>query len=135
MPRIVALDDDAEVLALLPRLLARSGFDTDCATTPEAFLALVAETDYAAAIVDFWLGTETSLAVLDRLRAERRSLPIILISGGGGGHSAETAEALGDVSGIAAFLHKPFRRQDLLDALAACPGIGPVPGAGGTPSD
>jgi len=122
MPKIAVIDDDAEILALLPRLLEGSGFEADCAQTPEDFLALLDRGDHAAAIVDFWLGREASLGLLDRMQAEGRSLPIILMSGGGGGHSAEIAEALGDLSGIAAFLHKPFRRAELLRTLAACIG-------------
>ncbi|MGC9419348.1 MAG: response regulator [Rhodovulum sp.] len=120
MPRIAVIDDEPEFLDLLPRLLAGSGFEVDCAATPEAFFALLAQAPYDAVLVDFWLGHDTALGVLDRLAAEARDLPVILVSGGGGGHSAEMAEALGHVSGVAAFLHKPFRRDELLRTLTAC---------------
>ncbi|TCP43157.1 response regulator [Rhodovulum marinum] len=120
MPRIAVIDDEPEFLDLLPPLLAGSGVQVDCARTPEAFFALLAQARYDAVLVDFWLGGETSLGVLDRIAAEAGDLPVILVSGGGGGHSAEMAEALGHVSGVAVFLHKPFRREELLRALDAC---------------
>ncbi|SIO16817.1 Response regulator receiver domain-containing protein [Rhodovulum sp. ES.010] len=120
MRKIAIIDDDPEVLDLLALLLAGSEFEADLAGTSEEFLALLRGGGYAGVIVDFWLKNESALELLDRLAAEAGDLPIILISGGGGGHSPEMAEALGHVTGVAAFLPKPFRREELLAILARC---------------
>lgn len=114
---VVVIDDDVEILELLPRLLAGSVFEADCAASAADFLALLRDKDYCAAIIDFWLEDETSLDLLDRVEEIAPGLPIIVMSGGGGGHSAEVAEALGNISGATEFLHKPFRRDELLQKL------------------
>ncbi|RBO55180.1 hypothetical protein DSD19_00050 [Rhodovulum sp. BSW8] len=117
MPKVVVIDDDVEILKIFPRLLAGSEFEPCCTSDVETFLERVRSERPVAAIVDFWLLDNTALPLLDRLRAEGLDLPVVLMSGGGGGHSALMAETLGEVCGIVSFLHKPFRRAEVIEAL------------------
>ena len=55
---------------------------------------------------------------MDDLRADLAGLPILIISGGNSATDLETTQAIADISGAVAFLQKPFRKKDLLAAVA-----------------
>jgi putative two-component system response regulator len=111
-PRVLVIEDDGSIRALLTVLLEREGFDVLTAVDGEAGLAAVDSSDPDVVILDIGLPRIDGLEVTRRLRANRatRTLPIILL----------TARASIDdmVAGLDAgaddFIRKPFERPELL---------------------
>ena len=111
-PRVLVIEDDPSIRALLTALLEREGFDVATASDGDAGLAAVHERDPDVVILDVGLPRIDGLEVTRRLRANRstRTLPIILL----------TARASIDdmVAGLDAgaddFIGKPFERPELL---------------------
>lgn len=111
-PRILVIEDDGSIRALLTALLEREGFDVKTAMDGEAGLAAVYEHDPDVVLLDIGLPRLDGLEVTRRLRANRatRALPVILL----------TARASIDdmVAGLDAgaddFIAKPFQRPELL---------------------
>lgn len=78
--RIVVIDDDAEVLALLGKVLVRAGFEVLGAGTGEAGLALVEAQEVHCVVVDKLLPQMGGLEVVAELRRRRPQLPVVLVS-------------------------------------------------------
>lgn len=110
--RVLVVDDVAEMRTLIRRVLSADGYQVDVAAT----LAEARSLDpagYSAVLVDAHLGSEHGIDLIEELRsadpaAARRCL---VITGG----PAEAGPA-----GLA-FLAKPFRAADLLDAVHTLP--------------
>jgi putative two-component system response regulator len=110
--RILIVEDDAAIRALLTVLLEREGFDVVTAADGEAGFAAVRAHEPDVVLLDVGLPRLDGLEVTRRLRASRatRTLPIILL----------TARASLDdmVAGLDAgaddFIGKPFERTELL---------------------
>jgi CheY-like chemotaxis protein len=110
--RVLVVDDVAEMRTLIRRVLSADGYQVDVAAT----LAEARSLDpagYSAVLVDAHLGSEHGIDLIEELRsadpaAARRCL---MITGG----PADAGPA-----GLA-FLAKPFRAADLLDAVHTLP--------------
>ncbi len=112
-PRILVVDDDAEMRALLVELLRHEGCDTvQAANGAEALIRLRTES-FAAIILDKNMPGLSGLDLLPGLRKICPETPVILIT------------AFGDVEtyvdamekGASAYLFKPFGMEELLQAL------------------
>lgn len=82
MPTILLVDDDANFLAALDRLLLRDGHRTRIATHTAAALEQVgaAPDGVDLVIADLRLWQESGLDLLFELRRRRPDLPVILLS-------------------------------------------------------
>jgi len=112
-PRILVVDDDAEMRALLLELLRHEGWDPDqAANGAEALIRLRSES-FAVIILDKNMPGLSGLDLLPGLRKICPATPVILIT------------AFGDVEtyvdavekGAFAYLFKPFRMEELVQAL------------------
>jgi CheY-like chemotaxis protein len=126
--RVLVVDDVAEMRTLIRRVLSADGYQVDVAAT----LAEARSLDpggYSAILVDAHLGSEHGIDLIEELRsadpaAARRCL---VITGG----PADAGPA-----GLA-FLAKPFRAADLLDAVHTLPQPAPPqpdPSSSGPPA-
>lgn len=117
--QILLVEDDPEISKLIVQFLKRDGAEIIAASGLEQARQILSErTDFDLAIVDFWLGQVTAVALIDELRVNRRDVPVVIISGGNPITDLETTQAIADLSGAVAFLQKPFRKAELLDAVA-----------------
>jgi CheY-like chemotaxis protein len=115
--RVLVVDDVAEMRTLIRRVLSADGYQVDVAAT----LAEARSLDpggYSAVLVDDHLGSEHGIDLIEELRsadpaAARRCL---VITGGPAGTGP---------AGLA-FLAKPFRAADLLDAVHTLPQPAPL---------
>ncbi len=116
MKRLLLLEDDAALSDLPARFLSDYQI-LRASTVVDAMSCLERGKALDAAIIDFWLVEGTAIPVLDALRYDYPQVPVIVISGGNQSFSPELTEAFSVLSRADLFLHKPFRREDLLRAL------------------
>jgi DNA-binding NtrC family response regulator len=115
---VLLIEDDSDLRQLLSKFLEDSDFDVveaECFKTATEHLE--SSNTFAAALVDFWIGTDSAVPLLDMIRDKFPEMPVVLISGGGGNVTLETTRAVGEVSGALQFLQKPFKKAELIQVL------------------
>ncbi|WP_240311460.1 response regulator [Pseudosulfitobacter pseudonitzschiae] len=118
--QILLVEDDPAVRSLIVKFLTQGGADVHEADSPDQARKVLAErTDIDLAILDFWLGNDNAVGLMDDLHSDLKGIPIIIISGGNPATDLETTQAIADISGAVAFVQKPFLRAELLSAVAA----------------
>ncbi|MCB2412509.1 EAL domain-containing response regulator [Demequina sp. TTPB684] len=118
--RVLAIDDDHLVGAMLAAHAKAAGFDAKVTDSPEEFYALATAWKPTFVVVDLVMGAVDGLAVLKRL-AELKSDAAVIITSGMGSKILDSARQFAAASGLAygGVLHKPFRRADVAAVLAA----------------
>ncbi len=110
-PIIVIVDDDEAVRHSLQALLEAAGHCIQVFPSGEAFFDTPSVG--ACMVVDLHLPGLDGIQVIERLRAQGASTPVILISGRfDAGSRARAADA-----GAAALLEKPLREHRLLESI------------------
>lgn len=113
-PRLLAVDDDPEILDLLRRGLAIEGFDVHVAADGEAALQALAQRPADVVILDVMMPGLDGLAVIQRIR-ETSDVPVLFLS---------ARERVRDrIAGLEAggddYLPKPFAFGELVARLRA----------------
>jgi FixJ family two-component response regulator len=121
--RVVLIDDDADILESLRALVDLYGYQSECYSNAEGFLAELARENPVypgpvCVVSDVRMGDVDGLELLRRV-GDRDALPLILISGHSGIREAIDAFRLGVVD----FLVKPFEAEALLAAVSRALGI------------
>lgn len=109
--RVLVVDDDELVLRSVQRSLLRAGYTVLTATTGEQALAEAREHKPDLALVDFALGREDGLELLDRLREEIPGCLRVLMTGNRDFPVVVEAVNRGQVVRV---LNKPFQPSDLV---------------------
>ncbi|HTO62343.1 MAG TPA: response regulator [Bradyrhizobium sp.] len=117
---ILVVDDETAVCRTIEHLLRRNGYAvTVCAEGLRA-VDLLAQRDFAVALVDLNLSDVHGSQAIRAARAVRPALPIVVMSG----LVAESGRSPPDFLGMSIRigglyrLTKPFKPQDLLDLIA-----------------
>jgi FixJ family two-component response regulator len=110
---VIVIDDDPDFLASLGRLLRSVGLDSRLFANLPDFLAFERPEAPTCLILDVRLPGRSGLDFQRDLAAASVSLPIVFITGHGDIPMSVQAMKAGAVE----FLTKPFRDQDLLDAV------------------
>jgi FixJ family two-component response regulator len=110
---VFIIDDDARMRAALERLLKSVGLHAELFATPQDFLRHKLPDIASCLVLDVRLPGMSGLEVQRKLNERSVSIPIIFITGHG--DIPMTVEAM--KSGAVEFLTKPFRDQDLVDAI------------------
>jgi two-component system response regulator FixJ len=108
------VDDEPELLASLSLILQREGHDVHTFSTGEAFLAVAADLPPGCVLLDLRLPDLDGLEVQHRLGELDTDHAVVLLTGFGEVPDAVSAMRAGAVD----FLRKPYRRDNLLDALS-----------------
>jgi FixJ family two-component response regulator len=114
-PTVLVIDDDLKVRDSIGQLLRSLGIDTRLFASVSDFLKSDNPEGPACLVLDVRLPGRSGLAFQGDLTAANRDLPIIFITGHG--DIPMTVQAM--KRGAIEFLTKPFRDQDLLDAIEA----------------
>ena len=114
-PLISIVDDDEALRNSLDDLVQSIGFGTQGFASAEAFLNSSQARDTACLILDVRMPGMNGLDLQRRIVAARWRIPIIFITS----HADDTARARALEAGAVAFLHKPFREEELLRAMDA----------------
>src|SRR5213595_3849826 len=112
-PSIVVIDDDASIRKALDNLLRSVGLDVELFKSPQEFLQSNRPDRPGCIVLDVRFPGRSGLDMQRELAAVNTPLPIIFITGYGDIPMSVRAMKAGAVE----FLTKPFRDQDLLDAV------------------
>ena len=112
---VLIIDDDAEFRDSVVRLLRTVGLDTRQFSSVSDFLKADVPEGPTCLVLDVRLPGRSGLELQRELAAANRQLPIIFITAHG--DIPMTVRAM--KGGAIEFLTKPFRDQDLLDAIEA----------------
>lgn len=111
-PTVFVIDDDSAMRQAVESLLDSVGLNVKLFATAQAFLALELPDAPGCVVLDVRLRGQSGLAV-QRQIAHRLRLPVILMTAHG--DIAMSVEAM--KAGAIDFLTKPFRAQDMIDAV------------------
>jgi two-component system CheB/CheR fusion protein len=113
LPTVFVVDDDRAVRNGMQELLEEHGHAAASYASGEAFLAAEPPDRDGCLVVDAVMPGMGGIALLERLKAEKRSLPAIMITGHG--DIAMAVQAM--KAGAADFLEKPVRAEELLSSI------------------
>ena len=113
VPAVFIVDDDADVRESLQELLESVGLHSQSFGTAQEFLAVRRGDDPSCLILDVRLPGISGLDLQHELKRVRISIPIIFLTA----HADVPMSVRAMKSGAVEFLTKPFRQQDLLDAV------------------
>ena len=139
--RVLVVDDEPDIVALVAYHLARSGYQVATAATGAEALAQASRERPALVVLDLMLPDRSGFEVLEQLRASEstRRLAVLMLTARGG----EADRIRGLSLGADDYLAKPFSPQELvlrvgaiLRRVAAAPTDATrTPGNGGAPDD
>jgi FixJ family two-component response regulator len=110
---VFVIDDDARIRAATERLLKSVGLHAESYATPKEFLTRKLPDGPTCLVLDVRLPGMSGLDVQRKLAEEGVEIPVIFITG----HADIPMTVKAMKSGAVEFLTKPFRDQDLLDAI------------------
>ena len=113
MPRVLIVDDQKDVRAMVAIVLRVNHYDVVEAESGAAGLKAFGEETFDAAIVDIFLADTSGVDVMATIRECAPGFPIVAVSG------MTALDFIGEAPGLADVicLQKPFRPNDLLQAL------------------
>jgi len=112
-PIVLIVDDDTRMSAALQRLLKTVGLHSESFAAPEDFLRHNLPNGPSCLVLDVRLPGMSGLEVQSRLIEMGVQIPIIFITS----HADIPMTVKAMKSGAVEFLTKPFRDQDLIDAI------------------
>jgi DNA-binding NtrC family response regulator len=114
MPRILVVDDQPDVRAMIAMLLRVNHFEVIEAENTAGALRAFEATTFDGAIVDIFLGDACGLDLISAMRERAPGLAVVAVSG------MATVDAVSRPSDLAdvVCLQKPFRPAELLRAVS-----------------
>jgi DNA-binding NtrC family response regulator len=117
-PRVLAADDDPDVLAALKLLLKGESFELETATSPASALSALESRDFDVALLDLNYARDTTsgregLELVERLRALDPTLPVVVMTAWGSVDGAVAAVR----RGARDYVQKPWDNARLIQTL------------------
>ena len=113
--RVLLVEDNVELVSLLKRGLAQSGFDTDSVGTATDAAHVLSTMRYAAIVLDLGLPDDDGLTVLREIRRRGDSTPVLVLTARDGVSDRVT----GLREGADDYMAKPFAMEALIARLHA----------------
>jgi two-component system response regulator RegA len=113
MQRVLVVDDDALFRNALVRDFRNRGCNTEAASTVEEAVAAVRSHKPDLAVVDLRLEQRSGFEVLEKVRAARPEVRVVMLTGYGTIPLAVQALQLGAVN----FLSKPISAEQIIEAV------------------
>lgn len=110
---IAVVDDEPGVRSGLGRLLRSAGYDAETFASGREWLAAPPEPRPDCLILDIRMPGIDGFELIDRMRAEGRELPVIILTS----FPSELSRRRALEAGVEAFLTKPVERSTLVEAL------------------
>jgi CheY-like chemotaxis protein len=113
--KVLVVDDDPIMHRVLKHYLEERGYETLTAGTGGQAIEVASNELPDLILLDVGMPDMSGLAALRQLKEQEatRLIPVIVITA----HADRTTQLESKISGAAAFLTKPFRLAELLDAL------------------
>lgn len=108
MDRVLIIDDDRELCALVQRTLVAAGVDADCCHSGQSGLLRMEGRDYQLVILDVMMPGFDGFDTLEKIRA-RSCVPVLMLTAKGDGAS----KVRGLRAGADDYLPKPFDLEEL----------------------
>ena len=113
--KILLVDDEAQLTDALSAILKRNKFAVDVANDGETGYDLALYGDYDLIVLDIMMPKMNGIEVLDKLRKNNISIPILLLSA-----KSETDDKISGLnSGADDYLTKPFETDELIARINA----------------
>ena len=124
--RILVVDDEPAIRALVARIAQRAGFDVDVARDGAEAIVKLDETKFEVVILDLMMPNVDGYGVIDHVRATGGQHPAIILI------SAADSAAFRRVDGsiVHSIIRKPFDIDVLSDLITAAAEARAVPDAG-----
>jgi DNA-binding response OmpR family regulator len=116
MQRVLIIDDDEQLRALLYEILDREGFEVVEATNGAEGLKLYRSQPADLVITDLIMPEKEGVETIMELRHEFPNVRVVAISGGGRSGGRDYLPIAAQL-GARRTLAKPFSRQEILDAV------------------
>ncbi len=113
--KILVVDDDMRLRALLERYLVEQGFTVRSAANAEQMDRLLARENFHLLVLDLMLPGEDGLSICRRLRQKDNSIPIVMLTAKGD----EIDRIIGLEIGADDYMPKPFNPRELLARIKA----------------
>ena len=111
MGRILVVDDDSTSRNSVRRILEREGYAVHEADNVESALEALKEQSFDLMVCDYRMPGKSGLDLLSELRQIHSRMPVLMVSAFADAETEKKARHLGAIG----LLHKPFRRQELLN--------------------
>lgn len=116
LARILVIEDDDILRALMRKMLTRSGYEVVEAADGSYAVQLYREHDIDLIVTDLFMPDTEGMEVIRQLRQESQEAKIIAISGGSSFDSIDYLD-VARLIGAAKTLNKPFGSRELLEAV------------------
>ncbi|QSX33772.1 two-component system response regulator OmpR [Shewanella avicenniae] len=113
--KILVVDDDMRLRALLERYLMEQGFQVRTAANAEQMDRLLERENFHLLVLDLMLPGEDGLSICRRMRQQGSTLPIVMLTAKGD----EVDRIIGLELGADDYLPKPFNPRELLARIKA----------------
>ncbi|MGV7241955.1 response regulator [Caballeronia sp. M23-90] len=113
--RVIVLDDEAELRNMLQRFLTSHGFYVRVVADGKQLDRYLQREPYDVLVLDLMMEPEDGLTVCKRLRAERQTLPILMLTAKGDA----VDRVVGLETGADDYLAKPFLPDELIARIRA----------------
>ncbi|MEY2341835.1 sigma 54-interacting transcriptional regulator [Acidithiobacillus sp. IBUN Pt1247-S3] len=108
--KVLLVDDDADLLRLLSLRMKSAGYQVSTAANGREALSLLAVEHPALVITDLKMDEMDGMALLDAIRRDYPTLPVIILTA----HGSIPDALLAANQGVFAFLTKPFDGKELM---------------------
>jgi two-component system phosphate regulon response regulator OmpR len=113
--KVLIVDDDARLRALLERYLGEQGFSVKAVADGAQMDRALARELYDLMVLDLMLPGEDGLAICRRLRAQGNEMPVVMLTAKGD----EVDRIVGLEMGADDYLPKPFNPRELVARISA----------------
>ena len=113
--KILVVDDDMRLRALLERYLMEQGYQVRSAANAEQMDRLLERENFHLLVLDLMLPGEDGLSICRRLRQQENRIPIVMLTAKGD----EVDRIIGLELGADDYLPKPFNPRELLARIKA----------------
>ncbi|NMP16993.1 MULTISPECIES: two-component system response regulator OmpR [unclassified Thalassotalea] len=114
-PKVLVVDDDMRLRALLERYLVEQGYVVRSAANSEQMDRLLERENFHLIVLDLMLPGEDGLSICRRLRQDDNEIPIIMLTAKGD----EVDRIIGLELGADDYMPKPFNPRELLARIKA----------------
>lgn len=114
-PKVIAVDDDGEIRALLQRYLTDQGMLVRTEASADRLDKMLAREPFDVLILDLMMPGEDGLSICRRLRAAGETIPIVMLTARGD----PIDRVVGLEMGADDYLPKPFNPRELVARIQA----------------